>query len=113
MPARTTKRWTLDEDERLQSLVQAGRAYAYVAEKLKRTPAAVRGRAVKLGLTADTNEAAPRAKEPWTPEEENRLRILMAEGKTARAIASHVKRTTRAIRRRAEILGLSWREAKE
>jgi hypothetical protein len=38
-----TKRWTLDEDERLQSLIEAGRTYSYVAEKLKRTPAAVRG----------------------------------------------------------------------
>ena len=88
-----TRRWTLDEDERLQSLIQAGRAYSYVAEKLKRTPAAVRGRAVKLELTANINEAAPRSKERWTPEEDKQLRILVAEGKTARTIAADFRRT--------------------
>jgi hypothetical protein len=36
----------------------------------------------------------------------------MAAGKTARTIATHFERTTRAIRRRAEILKLSWLEAK-
>jgi hypothetical protein len=53
-----------------------------------------------------------RSNEPWTPEEDSELRIRMAEGNTARAIATHFSRTTRAIRRRAERLKLSWRKAK-
>jgi hypothetical protein len=50
MPA--IKRWTPDEDLRLRSLIEQGRPYSYVAEKLKRTPAAVARRAKMLGLKA-------------------------------------------------------------
>jgi serine/threonine-protein kinase RIO1 len=52
-----------------------------------------------------------RANKPWSLAEDERLRALMAEGKTARAIAAYFKRTTRAVRRRAERLKLSWRKA--
>jgi hypothetical protein len=55
---------------------------------------------------------AARSNKPWTLEEDDQLRIRMADGRTARAIAIHFKRTTRAIRRRAERLKLSWRKAK-
>ena len=44
-----------------------------------------------------------RANKPWSPLEDERLRALMAEGKTARAIAAYFKRTTRAVRRRADV----------
>jgi hypothetical protein len=53
-----------------------------------------------------------RSNEPWTPEEDNQLRIRIAEGETVRTIATHFGRTTRAIRRRAEKMKLSWRKAK-
>ncbi len=49
-----------------------------------------------------------RSNEPWTPQEDSELSIRMAD--TARAIATHFSRTTRAIRRRAERLKLSWRK---
>ena len=45
-------------------------------------------------------------------DEDERLRALMEAGKTARAISADFRRTTRAIRRRAERLKLSWRKAK-
>jgi hypothetical protein len=88
---------------------------ALIAQKLKRTVGAVRTRKSlnTLGLVRNRNEAAPRSNEPWTSEEDNQLRILMAEGKTARTIAAHCNRSTRAIRRRTEILKLSWRKAKK
>ncbi len=54
-----------------------------------------------------------RANKPWSVAEDEQLLTLMAEAKTARAIAACFKRTTRAVRRRAERLKLSWREAKK
>lgn len=56
--------------------------------------------------------AAPRSNKPWTIEEQNQLLIGLASGKSATAIASELKRTTRAIRRRAEVLELSWKSSK-
>ena len=50
-----------------------------------------------------------RSRKPWTLDEDDRLRISMAEGRTARTIANDSERSSRAIRRRAEILNLSWR----
>jgi hypothetical protein len=52
-----------------------------------------------------------RANKPWSLAEDERFRTLMADGKTARAIAAYFKRTTRAVRRRTERLKLSWRKA--
>jgi hypothetical protein len=54
----------------------------------------------------------PRSNQPWARDEDERLRALMEAGKTARAISMDFRRTTRAIRRRAERLKLSWRKAK-
>jgi hypothetical protein len=48
----------------------------------------------------------------WLPGEEDLLRKLVGAGAGAREIAKRLKRTTRSIRRRAEILGLSWRAAR-
>jgi hypothetical protein len=45
----------------------------------------------------------------WTSEEDNRLRCCVAAGETVPTIATKFERTTRAIRRRAEILKLSWK----
>jgi hypothetical protein len=65
-----------------------------------------------LGETRNqTPEPASRSNEPRTLEEDNQLRVRMADGETARTIATHFKRTTRAVRRRAERLKLSWRKA--
>jgi Myb-like DNA-binding protein len=43
------KRWKSDEDLRLRSLIEEGRPWLYIAEKLNRTPAAVAEHARKLG----------------------------------------------------------------
>jgi hypothetical protein len=53
-----------------------------------------------------------RANKPWSVVEDDLLRTLMAEGKKVRTIANCCQRTTRAIRRRAETLRLSWRNGK-
>ncbi len=66
-----------------------------------------------LGETRNqTPELASRSNEAWTLEEDKQLRVQMADGKIAPAIATQFKRTTRAIRRRAEKLKLSWRKVK-
>lgn len=63
-------------------------------------------------VLAGNRQVASRSGEPWSIEEDNQLRASLAEGQTVRTIARHSKRTTRAIRRRAEILELSWLDAK-
>lgn len=50
-----------------------------------------------------------RSRRPWSFEDDDQLRISMANGKSAPAIAVDLKRTTRAVRRRTEILKLSWK----
>ena len=50
-----------------------------------------------------------RSREPWSPEEDHELGMLMANRKPAPMIADHLKRTTRSVRRRAEVLKLSWK----
>jgi hypothetical protein len=50
------------------------------------------------------------ARRSWTITDDSQLGIRMAAGDTAPEIASKLGRTTRAIRRRAEILKLLWRE---
>jgi hypothetical protein len=63
-----------------------------------------RQQTARAALLSGNAGVASRAKEPWTLKEDNHLRAGLAQGQTARAIASELKRTTRAIRRRAEIL---------
>jgi hypothetical protein len=42
--------WTPEDEARLRTLIEANRNLAVVAKELKRTEAAVAGRAYKLGL---------------------------------------------------------------
>lgn len=55
------------------------------------------------------SDIATRSRRPWRPEEDRLLRIGMANGRAATTIAAQLKRTTRSVRRRAEVLKLSWR----
>ena len=71
-----------------------------VQEETLRTPAEYPDRKLR---------GSSRSRKPWTLDEDDRLRISMAEGRTARTIANDSERSSRAIRRRAEILNLSWR----
>ena len=48
----------------------------------------------------------------WTPEEETRLRVLVEEGASAFLTAAKLKRTIFAVRRRASIIGVSFRGIK-
>jgi hypothetical protein len=80
--------------------------------QLKSAAQAERRQAARASLLISKPHVAARSREPWAIEEDNELRTSLAEGQTARTIANRSKRTTRAIRRRAEILGLSWLKAR-
>jgi hypothetical protein len=87
------------------------RKFAKFAIQLKSTAKAERRHAARASLLIGKTQVASRSREPWTIEEDNQLRTSLAEGQTARTIAIRSKRTTRAIRRRAEVLELSWLKA--
>ena len=58
-------------------------------------------------------EATPLTRlEPWTPEDDERLRKLAGEGRTALTIAERLKRSTTAVRGRAKRLGVELVKAK-
>jgi hypothetical protein len=50
-----------------------------------------------------------RPRRPWSSDDDDRLRLGMKSGKSAPAIAADLERTTRSVRRRTEILKLSWK----
>lgn len=54
-----------------------------------------------------TSETIVGQKLRWTIEDDNRLRKLALEGRTAETIAERLKRSRSAIRRRAEVLNVS------
>jgi hypothetical protein len=45
--------------------------------------------------------------QPWTPEEDGRLRRLAEEGRSASVIAERLKRTQAAVYKRAKTLGVA------
>jgi hypothetical protein len=50
-----------------------------------------------------------RPRRPWSSEDDEQLRLSMTSGKSAPDIAVALERTTRSVRRRTEILKLSWK----
>ena len=58
-------------------------------------------------MTKHPRIASPR----WTPEEDNRLRRLAEEGRSAAVIAERLKRKVTAVWSRAEKLGIPLRRA--
>jgi hypothetical protein len=58
----TIQPWTPEEDVRLRRLAEEGRGAAVIAERLKRSRAAVYARAAKLGITLKWAGAGLKAK---------------------------------------------------
>jgi hypothetical protein len=127
---RRSGRFSLEEERQLIMMASNGATVEVAAARFNASPETIERKVAKFGiqlkssawaerqqaaraaLLAGNANVASRSREPWTPEEDNQLRASLAEGQTVRAIACHSKRTTRAIRRRAEILELSWLRAK-
>jgi len=53
-----------------------------------------------------------KSNDPWTEDEQDLLRAMILNGENAVSIARRLNRTTRAVRRRAEVLKLSWKAAR-
>jgi hypothetical protein len=125
---RRSGRFSLEEDRQLMSTASNGATIEAAAAKFGALPETITRKVAKFGVQlkssawserqqvarvlAGNRQVASRSGEPWSIEEDNQLRASLAEGQTVRTIARHSKRTTRAIRRRAEILELSWLDAK-
>jgi hypothetical protein len=127
---RRSGRFSLEENRQLMSMASNGATIEAAAARFGALPETISRKVAKLGIQlknsarserqqaaraaslAGNTPVASRSREPWTTEEDKQLRASMAEGQTVRTIARHSKRTTRAIRRRAEILELSWLDAK-
>jgi hypothetical protein len=54
-----------------------------------------------------------RSGESWSLEEDLRLKQMVSDGRAAREIAFILSRTTRAVRRRTEVLKISWKAARQ
>src|SRR4051812_8096030 len=53
-----------------------------------------------------------RSNHPWSPSEDEWLRKMARGGAKVKRISQSLRRTTRSIRRRAEVLQISWKTAK-
>ena len=105
-----------------------GKSAPTIAAQLKRTTRSVRRRAEVLKLSWKGNSISVVGSKPdhvastsakidlvanprWTPEEDDRLRRLVEEGRSAAVISERLKRTQPAIYTRAKKLGvnLQWK----
>jgi hypothetical protein len=69
------RRWSTDDDQRLMRLTARGTALEEVAQRLGRTPEAIRRRASRLALEPPAPASAPRRARRWTREEDELLRL--------------------------------------
>jgi hypothetical protein len=121
------RRFGRDESRRLLAMLSDGHTLESVAATLGRSPEAVEIKAMALGvvkkcpswsdqqqatrvrlLAKKPNRTLQHAGEPWSLEDDRQLRDGILERLSARMIAEQTQRTTRAVRRRAELLNLSW-----
>ena len=69
------RRWSGDDDQRLMRLTARGSTLQDAAQRLGRTPEAIRRRAARLGVQPPAPAPAPRHARRWTPEEDELLRL--------------------------------------
>lgn len=123
-------RFSLEEDQQLMLMASNGATLEAAAANFRASPETIKRKVAKFGIELKSSawairqqatravlltsklKGTSRSRKPWTLEEDVQLRASVAKGQTVRMIASRSKRTTRAIRRRAEILKLSWLSAK-
>ncbi len=101
LTAQVAEPWTAREDEQLAELHRNGTGYAAIAAALGRSPAAVGGRATKLGLTTSQRMRAP----SWTKRELATLRKRYGTVRN-RVLAERLGRSIHAIAIKARELGL-------
>ena len=72
------RRWSTYDDQRLMRLAARGSTLEDVAQRLGRTPEAIRRRASRLGVEPPAAAPAPRQARRWTREEDELLRLHYA-----------------------------------
>jgi hypothetical protein len=101
--------WKPEDDDRLRALAASGESSSEIGRLLHRSPSGVRKRASLLGIRL---AGAALAQSPWTPEEDNRLRMLVEAGKPIEFVAAELKRSARAVKARAYVLRISLKRVK-
>jgi len=101
------RRWSIHDDERLLQLTVRGSTLEDVAQRLGRTPEAIRQHASRLGINQPKPAPAPRHARRWTGEEDELLRLHHAlnPGRLAELLG----RSDAAVCRRLCALGLRAR----
>ena len=69
------RHWSTDDDQRLMRLTARGSTIRDVAQRLGRTPEAIRTRAARLGIEPPAPAPAPRQGRRWTRQEDELLRL--------------------------------------
>ena len=101
------RRWSINDDERLMQLSTRGSTLEDVAQRLGRTPEAIRRHASRLGINPPERAPAPRHARRWTGEDDELLRLHHALNPAR--LAELLGRSDAAICRRLCALGLRAR----
>ena len=101
------RRWSIHDDGRLVQLSTRGGTLEDVAQRLGRTPEAIRRHASRLGINPPKPAPAPRRARRWTPEEDGLLRLHHALNPAR--LAELLGRSDAAVCRRLCALGLRAR----
>jgi hypothetical protein len=103
--------WTTREHTTLRRLARSGVPVTQIAARLGRTPSAVTQRAFLEGISLRSGRpGAPEHRAPWTPRDVGALRRLLRADTPVTEVAARLGRTVRAIRKRALVAGISFRE---
>jgi hypothetical protein len=100
-------RWGGDDDQRLTRLTAGGSTIRDAAQRLGRTPEAIRRRAARLGVQPPAPAPAPRHARRWTGAEDELLRLHHALNPAR--LAELLGRSDAAVCRRLCVLGLRTR----
>lgn len=104
----TSRPWSVEDDLKLRSMVNAYRfSYTEIAKELRRTEAAVKRRLHDLGIKARPIKADNHIK--WTPEEERLLVELFNKGCGYNTLSERIGKSELAIRGKLERLGYRFR----
>lgn len=98
------RRWSFPEDQRLMQLTARGSTLEDVAQRLGRTPEAIRRHASRLGINPPAPAPAPRQARRWIREEDELLRLHYALNPAR--LAELLGRSDAAVCRRLCALGL-------
>ena len=101
------RRWSTDDDQHLTRLTARGSTLEEVAQRLGRTPEAIRRRASRLGVQPPVPAPAPRQGRRWTKEEDELLRLHHALNPAR--LAAVLERSDAAVCRRLCAIGLRAR----